>query len=86
MKCLAISVSQADNLVGNNHKWIRKAGLASSIGLVLVFSIIIGWAFGSWLDGKLGTSPWFMLIFTLMGITAGFIEMIRIAVQLSKDD
>lgn len=73
-------------MVEGNNNWIRKAGLASSIGLVLVVSIFIGWAFGSWLDGKLHSSPWFMLLFTLMGIAAGFIEMVKIARQLSKDD
>ena len=73
-------------MAGNDYKWARKAGLASSIGIVLVVSIVIGWAFGSWLDTKLGTSPWLMLVFTLLGIAAGFIEMIRIAQQLSKED
>jgi F0F1-type ATP synthase assembly protein I len=73
-------------LAGNDYKWARKAGLASSIGIVLVVSIFIGWGFGSWLDKKLGTSPWLMLVFTLLGIAAGFIEMIRIAQQLSKED
>lgn len=73
-------------MAGNDYKWARKAGLASSIGIVLVVSIFIGWGFGSWLDKKLGTSPWLMLVFTLLGIAAGFIEMIRIAQQLSKED
>ena len=66
--------------------WIRKAGLASSIGLVLAISIIIGWAFGSWLDSKLHTAPYLMMLFTLLGIAAGFIEMIKIAKELSGDD
>jgi F0F1-type ATP synthase assembly protein I len=74
-------------MAGNdNYKWIRKVGLASSIAFVLVFSILIGWAFGSWLDKKLGTTPWLMLVFTLLGVAAGFIELIKIAQQLSKDD
>ncbi len=73
-------------MAGDDYKWMRKAGLASSIGLVLVVSIVIGWGFGSWLDSRLGTSPWLMLVFTLLGIAAGFIEMIRLAIQLSKED
>lgn len=69
-----------------NNSWLRKTALAYSIGLVMVIAIVIGWWFGSWLDRKLGTSPWLMLLFTLFGIAAGFIEMIRIAMQLSKED
>lgn len=73
-------------MAGNNYKWVRKAGLGSSIAILLVASIFIGWWFGSWLDSKLGTAPWMMLIFTLLGIAAGFIELIKIAMELSKDD
>jgi F0F1-type ATP synthase assembly protein I len=53
---------------------------------VLAVSIAIGYFFGSWLDKKFGTTPWLMLVFTLMGIAAGFIEMFKLAQQLSKDE
>lgn len=69
-----------------DYKWYRKVGPASSVGLVFVISIVLGWAFGSWLDKKLHTDPWMMLIFTLLGIAAGFYEMIKLAIQLSKDE
>ncbi len=70
----------------NQQKWIRGAGQASSIGLVLVVAIVIGYVIGSWLDKKLGTAPWLMFIFTLLGIIAGFIQVFRIASQLSKEE
>lgn len=70
----------------NQRKWIRNAGLASSIGIVLVVATFIGFFFGKWLDEKLGTGPWLMLLFTLMGIAAGFIEVFRIARQISSED
>ena len=70
----------------NRRKALRSAGQASSIGIVLVVATLIGYALGSWLDGKLGTEPWLMLILTLMGITAGFIEVFRIAKKLSGDE
>ena len=68
------------------RKWIRSAGLASTAGLVLVISIFIGWAIGRWLDKLLGTDPWLMMVLTLMGIAAGFIEMFRIVLQISEDN
>lgn len=70
----------------NQRKWIRNAGLASTIGIMLVVSTVIGYAFGSWLDRVFGTDPWLMLLFTLMGITAGFIEMFRIVLRISKEE
>ena len=70
----------------NQREWMRKAGLASSIGLVLAVSIAIGYFVGSWLDKVFHTAPWLMLILTLMGIAAGFIEVVRIASALSGDE
>lgn len=70
----------------NPPKWIRNAGLGSTAGLVLVIATVIGWWFGQWLDKKFGTEPWLMLVFTLMGIAAGFIEMFRIVLQISKEE
>lgn len=64
---------------------IRNAALASTIGIVLVACITIGYLFGSWLDTKFGTSPWLMLVFTLMGIAAGFMEMLRILRMISEE-
>lgn len=64
---------------------IRNAALASTIGIVLVVCITIGYLFGSWLDTKFGTSPWLMLVFTLMGIAAGFMEMLRILKMISEE-
>ncbi|MCL6628622.1 MAG: AtpZ/AtpI family protein [Armatimonadetes bacterium] len=64
---------------------IRNAALASTIGIVLVVCTAIGYLFGSWLDTKFGTSPWLMLVFTLMGIAAGFVEMLRILRMISEE-
>ena len=70
----------------DDYSWMRKAGQASSVGLVFVAATFIGYFFGSWLDRRFGTEPWLMLVFTLLGIVAGFVEMIKIAQQLSKDE
>lgn len=73
----------------NPFGWLRHArswGLGSIVGLVLVICTVIGYAFGSWLDRVFGTSPWLMLVFTVMGVAAGFIEMFRIVMRLSKEE
>jgi ATP synthase protein I len=50
---------------------------ASSIGLELGISVAIGLWFGWWLDGKLGSAPWMMLAFLLLGLVAGFRGVFR---------
>ena len=50
---------------------------ASSIGLEMGIAVILGLLFGRWLDGKAGTSPWLMLLFTGFGMAAGLKGVFR---------
>lgn len=50
---------------------------ASSVGLELGLSVVIGVLFGMWLDGKLGTTPWMMLLWLGFGCAAGFRGVLR---------
>jgi len=50
---------------------------ASSVGLELGLSVVFGVLFGRWLDGKLGTTPWLMLVFLGFGLVAGFRSVLR---------
>jgi F0F1-type ATP synthase assembly protein I len=53
-------------------KRFYRALSASSVGLELGISVLIGVLFGMWLDGQLGTEPWMMLLFMVVGFIAGF--------------
>jgi F0F1-type ATP synthase assembly protein I len=50
---------------------------ASSVGLELGISVILGLLFGWWLDKQLGTAPWMMLLFLVFGLVAGFRGVMR---------
>jgi ATP synthase protein I len=65
---------------------LRNAALVSSIGLTLVLATVIGFGMGYLLDRWLGTKPWLMLLFTILGIVAGFVEMIRAVVRSNQDE
>ena len=45
---------------------------ASSIGIAMVLAVFGCLFLGNWVDGKLGTGPYFTLLFLLIGIAAGF--------------
>jgi len=48
-----------------------------SVGTQLVVSIFMGFGIGYWLDKWLGTRPVFMLVFMLLGVVAGFLNIYR---------
>lgn len=52
---------------------------ASGVGIHLVVSTFVGLAAGYWLDKFFRTSPYLTLIFLLLGIIGGFLELVRIA-------
>lgn len=54
----------------------------STIGLTMASSVFIGFGIGYMIDTKLfggRTKPWFMLIFLLLGIFAGFKNLYQLA-------
>jgi F0F1-type ATP synthase assembly protein I len=61
----------------------------SQVGLVFVFSILIGFGLGWYLDQKVfegRTAPWFTLIFLAFGIGAGFRNLWKVAVRELKEE
>ena len=58
-------------------KRVYNALSASSIGLELGLSVVIGLLVGYWLDQKLGTQPWMMLLWLVLGLVAGFRGVVR---------
>ncbi len=56
-------------------------------GIQLVVSILLFVYVGRWLDGKLGTSPWLLMLGAFVGAFAGFYSMYRalMAATKSKD-
>lgn len=70
----------------SQQKWIRRAGLANSIGMTLIVATIIGGGIGWLLDDHFHTAPILLLVFGLMGVIAGFIEMFRIVAQINKEE
>jgi ATP synthase protein I len=52
---------------------------ASAVGIQFVLCTFAGFAIGYFLDKTFKTSPWLTGIFLLLGIVAGFRELLRVA-------
>ena len=59
---------------------------ASAAGLELGISVGIGALFGGWLDGKLGTAPWLLIVFLILGVIAGFRGVLRAVARAERAD
>jgi ATP synthase protein I len=66
--------------------FLRELGPLSAIGIYFGVSIALGLAIGFYLDKKLGTAPIFFLIFMILGIVAGFVNLFRLTIKQYKDN
>ena len=74
--------------MGKNRKkelW-RQILDASTIPLNLVTATFVGFAIGYGLDKLFGTTPYLTIIFFILGIIAGFLELFRYAKRMEHED
>ena len=55
------------------------------MGLEVGLSVVVGFLIGTWLDEWLETEPWFLLIFGIAGIIAGYRSMFRMVKRMNSD-
>lgn len=67
----------------DKSRQFQNMGLAATAGTLLVSSILIGYFLGTWLDDKLRSAPVCMAIGVLLGMVAGFVELIRMIQRIS---
>jgi len=68
----------------NDLKDKRKLAEYSTVGLIFPISIAVGLAIGYFLDNLLNTSPYLLIIFTIYGVVAGFVNLIKVTKQNGK--
>ncbi len=56
---------------------LRQVARLSTIGIALVAATAIGLLIGYGLDRLLGTTPWLTMVFAVLGIAAGFLNLLR---------
>ena len=57
----------------------------STMGLELGLSVVVGFLIGSWMDEWLDTTPWFLLVFGLCGIIAGYRSIFRLVKRIQDE-
>lgn len=70
-----------DDKTSKNNNSLQGFGYLTQLGVTMVASVIIGVLIGKFLDELLGTSPWLLLIFSLLGAGAA----IKNIFNMSKD-
>ncbi|MEW6014531.1 MAG: AtpZ/AtpI family protein [Candidatus Zixiibacteriota bacterium] len=56
----------------------RQLGLLGTIPIIMVVGPVVGFFIGRWLDSKLGTAPFLLILFLIFGFIASGKEIYRI--------
>ncbi|MDF1619158.1 AtpZ/AtpI family protein [Pseudothioclava nitratireducens] len=62
-----------------------QANMAWRMVIEMVSGLGIGFGIGYGLDVLIGTQPWLMVLFTLLGLAAGVRVMLRTAEEMNKE-
>jgi ATP synthase protein I len=63
---------------------LREAGPYLGLGTTLAATVLAGLGAGYWLDGRLGTRPWFLLVGGTLGVGVALLYFFRAVASLSK--
>lgn len=69
-----------DNRKESGSDWtraLREAAPFLGLGSSLAALVLVGLGVGYWLDGKLGTRPWLLLIGGVFGVAMALLEFYR---------
>lgn len=68
-----------------NFSETRKLLLLSTVGLTLIFCIIVGLFIGWCIDALLNSYPWATIIGLVLGIVSGLIELFKVTFSCLND-
>jgi ATP synthase protein I len=73
-------------LKAKDRSGFRRLADLSTLVLMLPSSIAVGLFFGYLLDKLLGTRPWMLFVFLLLGTASGFYSLLRGLQRYTKDE
>lgn len=63
---------------GRTAEGLRAVAVLSGAGFTLAAAVALGALGGNWLDHRLGTTPWLLVVGFFLGTIAGFTQLLRI--------
>ena len=68
-----------------DYRYIRQVGLLTTIPVMLLSGPLIGFLIGNYIDKRIGTAPWFMVLFVCIGFVASIRQTIAIIKKASSN-
>jgi len=70
----------------DKRKLVVQIAHYSTVGLEMGLAVAVGAGLGYYLDKRLGTHPWLMIVCLFFGIAAGFRSLYRALKRMQRED
>jgi ATP synthase protein I len=79
-------IPEARRETGGGGRDVGRAGMAAGfrIAVELLAALVVGGGIGWLLDRWLGTQPWLLILFFILGAAAGFVNVYRTGKELDR--
>lgn len=84
-KLEALNPKRAASKVAASEASSSAYGQAFKFAAELVVGVVVGGGIGWALDKQLGTAPWLMVVFVVLGFAAGLLNVVRAAQELQNE-
>jgi F0F1-type ATP synthase assembly protein I len=78
------ATSTSDRVAATTRATVRSLKL-SSVGIELALSVLIGLFAGRWVDRRLGSDPWLMILGLSLGFAAGLRSLMKMMERATKE-
>jgi F0F1-type ATP synthase assembly protein I len=70
----------------DNGTNVRQLGILGTIPIILVVAPLVGFFIGRWLDDRLGTKPFLLIVFLIFGFVAAGKEIWRLIKRAEEEE
>jgi ATP synthase protein I len=69
----------------NKYSFYKQLGILTTIPIILAVGPILGYFIGSFLDQKMNTSPYLMILFIIFGFVASGRQVYQLVIRSMKE-
>jgi len=69
-----------------DFKAIKNLTYISQVAFIMLTPILLGVWGGNWVDAKLGTSPWILMVGIVLGVSSAFLNLYKFVMKAAKDN
>lgn len=69
-----------------DFKAIKNLTYISQVAFIMLTPILLSVYAGNWIDEKLGTSPWVLIVFIFIGVASAFLNLYKFVMKAAKDN